>query len=156
MTVVYGLLLVAKGDVKKVKLLDKETKQLTEKSLQDIIKKKTAITELGTYVYSEYTLTLFGYTTGKAGTENKHELPPPLEGLYFGDILLIASKGDSTWKIPVVFTQEQYEKFYQKAFGGFESDEDEEEEEEDDGEGEGKGKGDGGVGMCGCGDRSAA
>ena len=71
MSVVYGLLLVAKGDVKKVKLLDtKESKSLTEKSLQDIIKKKTTITELGNYVYSEYSLTLFGYTTGKAGTDN--------------------------------------------------------------------------------------
>jgi len=132
MSVVYGLLLVAKGDVKKVKLLDtKETKTLTEKSLQDIVKKKTAITELGTYVYSEYTLTLFGYTTGKAGTENKHELPPPLDGTYFSDILLIASKADSSWKNPVGFTQEEYEKFYQKAFGGFESEEDDEDQEEE-------------------------
>jgi hypothetical protein len=139
MPILYGLLLLAKGEVKKVKLLDtKETKVLTEKSLQEIVKKKTTLTELGTYPYSDYTLTLFGYTTGKAGTENKHELPPPLdETLYFSDILLIASKSDLTWKNPVEFTPEQYEKFYQKAFGGFEdNDEDDDEDEGDEEEGE--------------------
>ena len=120
-TIVYGLLLTTKGEVKRVKLLDtKETKTLTEKSLQEIIKKKTTLAQLGTYIYSGHTLTLFGYTTGKEGTENKHELPPPLDStLCFSDILLIASKGDSTWKNPIGFTQEQYEKFYQHAFGGF-------------------------------------
>jgi len=131
-TIVYGLLLATKGEVKRVKLLDtKEIKTLNEKTLQEIVKKKTALTQLGTYIYSGHTLTLFGYTTGKAGTENKHELPPPLDSaLYFSDILLIASKGDSTWKNPIGFTQEQYEKFYQRAFGGFES-LDENDEEED-------------------------
>jgi transcription elongation factor S-II len=114
----HGLLLIAKGDVKKIKL----PSSLTEKELQDVLKKKTAPTNLGSYVYDEYTLTLFGYTTGKAGTENKHELPPPLDStIYFSDILLIASKDEASWMNPVTFTQEQYEKFYQKAFGGFES-----------------------------------
>jgi transcription elongation factor S-II len=130
MAPIYGLVLVAKGDVKKIKL----PSTLSEKDLQDLLKKKTNATNLGSYEYDEYTLTLFGYTTGKAGTENKHELPPPLESnIYFSDILLIASNNQSSWNNPITFTQEQYEKFYQKAFGGFESvdEEDEEEEEEE-------------------------
>jgi len=130
MSSIYGLLLLAKGEVKKVKL----SKAISEKDVQDLLKKKTQPAEIGSYVYDELTLTLFGYTAGKAGTENKHELPPPLDStIYFGDIILIASKSTSSWKAPVTFVQEQYEKFYQKAFGGFESvngDEDEEEEEE--------------------------
>ena len=136
-TLINGIVLASKGEVKKIKLLDtKEKKILAEKDLQDLIKKKTALTNLGNYDYSEFTLTLFGYTTGKAGTENKHELPPPLDStLYFADILVIASKRESSWKMPVNFTLEQYEKFYQHAFGGFESidgsdDEDEEREQE--------------------------
>ena len=132
MTPIHSLILVAKGDVKKIKL----PSSLTEKEVQDILKKKTAPTNLGSYMYDEYTLTLFGYTAGKAGTENKHELPPPLDSnMYFSDILVIASKDEASWHTPVSFTQEQYEKFYQKAFGGFESaGEDDEDEDEDEDE----------------------
>jgi DNA-directed RNA polymerase subunit M/transcription elongation factor TFIIS len=139
MSLIYGLTLTAKGEVKKTKLLDtKQTTTLSEASLQDILKKKTKYSELGQYAFGEYTLTLFGYTSGKAGTENKHELPPPLDiTLYFGDILLIASKKGTSWISPVAFTSEQYEKFYARAFGGFEDlDDDEEDEEEDEDEDE--------------------
>jgi len=130
---IHGIILAAKGEVRKIKLLDtKERKILTEKDLQDLVKKKTILTNLGNYDYSEFTLTLFGYTSGKAGTENKHELPPPLDStLYFGDILVIASKRESSWKMPVNFTLEQYEKFYQHAFGGFESIDGSDNEEDD-------------------------
>ena len=132
---IYGLILATKGEVKRVKLRDSGgSAPLTQEGLQTIIKKKTPLTTLGTYEYGIYAITLFGNTTGKAGTENKHELPPPLdESLYFSDILLIASKKKTTWEHPVTFTPEQYEKFYQSAFGGFEDlDNDEEDDEEDD------------------------
>jgi len=134
-TPVYGLLLLAKGELKRVKLRDSTEKTpMTLSMLQTILKKKTALTKLGEYPFGLLKLTLFGYTTGKAGTENKHELPPPLdETLYFSDILLIASKKSMAWEHPVSFTTEQYETFYQKAFGGFESlDEEEDGNEEED------------------------
>ncbi len=129
----YGLSLTAKGEVKKTKLLDtKQSSTLTETNIQDILKKKTKATHLGQDPFGEFTLTLFGYTTGKAGTENKHELPPPLDStLYFGDILLIASMKGVSWISPVQFTTEQYEKFYQRAFGGFEDLDDEDEDEDE-------------------------
>jgi len=131
-SVVYGLILEAKGDVKRIKLKDATNKTpLTTTDVQKFLKKKTVCEQLGTYVYGQYDLTLFGYTSGKAGTENKHELPPPFdEPLYFGDILLLASKKNTAWSLPVSFTPEQYEIFYQKAFGGFEELGDEDEEEE--------------------------
>ncbi len=131
MTIVYGVLLTAKGETKKIKLKDsKETTPLTLDHIQKLVKKKTAISNLGSYSYEKLTLTLFGYTEGKAGTENKHDLPPPMDQtLYFGDMILIASK--DSWASPVSFGTDEYEKFYQKAFGGFE-DLDEEDEDEDD------------------------
>ncbi len=146
-TGISGILLLTKGEVKKVKVRDaKDRTPLTLDSLQSIVKKKTPIKLLTTFEFSGNVLTFFGYTTGKTGTENKHELPPPLDDTqYFGDILVIASKGGDTWEIPIPFTPEQYETFYQRAFGDFhdetddksdsssESDEssDEEKEEED-------------------------
>jgi len=130
---IYGVLLEPKGDVKRVKLQDTTTKTpFTMDSIQKCMKKKTPCSVLGTYEFGTYTLTLFGYTNGKAGTENKHELPPPLdETLYFGDILLIASKKHTSWDHPLTFNLEQYEKFYQKAFGGFEDLEEEDDIDED-------------------------
>ncbi len=131
---VYGVLLTAKGETKKIKLKDsKETEPLTLDHIQKLVKKKTEISILGSYPYEKLTLTLFGYDEGKAGTENKHDLPPPLDQtLYFGDIVLIASK--DAWSAPVNFGPDEYEKFYQKAFGGFEDldEEDDEDEEEED------------------------
>jgi DNA-directed RNA polymerase subunit M/transcription elongation factor TFIIS len=133
MTIIYGLLLQAKGEVKRIKLCDtKDATTLTPESLQAIIKKKTPLQELGAYEYGELVLTLFGYTSGKAGTENKHELPPPLnETEFYSDILLIASNAKYSWARPVPFTPEQYEKFYAAAFGG-NDDEDEASESDSD------------------------
>jgi hypothetical protein len=89
-------------------------------------------------------LTVWGWMEGKAGTENKHELPPPHDGeLLFGDAIVVSATGD--------FTAEGWAEFYDKAFGGFEDlgsdsdsgsedgeyeEEEEEEEEEDEAEDE--------------------
>jgi len=74
-----------------------------------------------------YNISLFAKTTGRAGQENKYELPPPVdEILYFGRCLLVNEDGSdltiNTWNI-----------IYEALFGGFEDigDEDSEEEEED-------------------------
>ncbi len=127
-TPLYGLFLTVKGEVKKVKVTDGQQ----EPSLTALFKKKTVPKKIGTYEAGSTILTLFGYTEGRAGTENKHELPPPHDELLcFGDILLIASKSPNDWKNPISFTAEQYEKFYNKAFGGFEDLESEDESEEE-------------------------
>jgi transcription elongation factor S-II len=131
MSAIYGITLLAKGETKKLKLKDGKG-LLTKDMLQTLMKKKTPLSNLGTFPYSGMTLTLFGYTVGKAGTENKHDLPPPLDAeLYFSDILLIASKEADTWENPVSFSLEEYEKFYQKAFGGFDDVESDEEDDSD-------------------------
>ena len=76
-----------------------------------------------------YNISLFAKTTGRAGQENKYELPPPVdEILYFGRCLLVNEDGSdltiNTWNL-----------IYEALFGGFDDigdeDSDEEEEEED-------------------------
>lgn len=130
----YGLLLCAKGDVRRIKLKDTKDKTLlTKESLQSILKKKSAVEFIGSYTFGQLKLSLFGYTSGKAGTENKHELPPPLSGTeLFSDSLLIAHKVGTGWETPVPFTPEQYEEFYQRSFSSEDQEEDEEDDEDED------------------------
>jgi transcription elongation factor S-II len=123
---IYGILLQTKGEVKKVKLADSKYAQITMDDVQKALKKKTEAERIGDYTYDGQTLTLFGYTKGKAGTENKHDLPPPLNETYYGDILLIASPETKTWEYPVSYDTVKYEKFYSSVFNGEESEEDSE------------------------------
>jgi hypothetical protein len=105
------------------------------------LRKTKPATQIGIYkAGGGVTLTVWGWMEGKAGTENKHELPPPHDGgLLFGDAIVVSEAGD--------FTAEGWAEFYDKAFGGFEdlgSDSDsgsedgeyEEEDEEDEAEDE--------------------
>ncbi len=84
---------------------------------------------IGSYTWNAMTLTIWGWREGKAGTENKHELPPPHdEILLFGDAVIATANGAD-------ITVEQWKVFYDLAFGGFEdtkSQGDEKEEEEED------------------------
>lgn len=77
---------------------------------------------------------LYAYKSGKAGTENKHELPPPHDNvLLFGEAVLFATTGAKF----ASFSDTEYKKWYSAAFGGFEDlgDEDTDSEgEEGDGE----------------------
>ena len=113
---------------------------ITLPMVQALLKKKEVPTVLGNYKFKSQYLYLVGYTTGKAGTENKHELPPPYDSTScFGDIVLLATKDSKTWTTPVPLKMSDYETFYTRAFGGFEgmdSDDDEEEVEEAEAEAE--------------------
>ena len=123
------LVLTQKAEVKSAKL--SVDKNVSLDHIQKYYKKKTEPELLGTYNYKSTTLYLFGYTKGKAGTENKHELPPPHDStLVFGDIVLVASKDENSFANPVNFKIEDYEMFYSKAFGGFD-DLDEDDEDDD-------------------------
>lgn len=75
-----------------------------------------------------YNISLFAKTTGRAGQENKYELPPPVdEILYFGRCLLVNEDGTD-------LTINMWNGIYEELFGGFEDigDEDSEEEEDED------------------------
>ncbi len=131
-TQVPGLLLTAKGDVKGCKISIAGS-GVTDADIQKVLKKKTEPEYIGSYSYKSKFLHLFGYTAGKAGTENKHELPPPHDsGLLFGDILVLVSAAEDSYAQPIPFKVEDYEAFYTNAFGGFDDlDEEEEDEEEE-------------------------
>ena len=124
-----GLLLTSNGSVKPIKI---PSTSVTLQDIQKAMKKKDLPEQFGTYKYKSKCIYLFGYQQGKAGTENKHELPPPHDSLLlFGDIVLLyAEKG--SFASPLPFKPEDYEVFYNDAYGGFESLDDEEEEEEED------------------------
>lgn len=128
---VQCVLLSQKAEIKQVKLpLNNGTISLD--TIKQFLKKKETPKILGKYPYKTQILTLFGFPTGKAGSENKHELPPPLDSqLLFGDILVIACKNTDDYRQPITFTTATYETFYTAAFGGFEDIDDEEEDEEE-------------------------
>ena len=122
------VLLNQKAEVKDLKVKLDSNGQLTMASIQSALKKKTNPELIGVYPLKRCFLHLFGYQTGKAGTENKHELPPPHDSiLCFGDILVIASASEGDWSQPIELKIGDYEQFYTRAFGGFE-DLDEEDE----------------------------
>jgi DNA-directed RNA polymerase subunit M/transcription elongation factor TFIIS len=98
--------------------------------LQKYVKKKEAPEEVATYTTSdERCLTLFGYTKGKKGTENKTVLPfPHSERTLYGDMIVLLHHGE--WEQPLPYTMEQWIAFYQRMGGAGDEKEEEEEEEE--------------------------
>jgi len=82
-----------------------------------ILRRATAPVLIGTWKWTTFVLHLYGYKTGKADTENKHELPPPHDTiLLFGEAVLFATNKDGAL---VGFTTADYTKFYNQALGGF-------------------------------------
>jgi len=125
------LLLTSTGDMKSGKLTIKsEATGCQLSDIQTYLKKKKAPAQIGTYAWKSNTLFLFGYTDGKAGTENKHELPPPHDTqLIFGDIVVMMSKDKRSFAKPLPIKQDDYETFYTQVFEGFESLDEEEGDE---------------------------
>ena len=75
----------------------------------------------------KYEIALYGKDNGRAGKENKYEMPTPIDSsLYFGTCVLINKDGELT--LP------EWEKIYEYLYGGFEdigSEDSEDSEEED-------------------------
>jgi len=79
---------------------------------------------------NEYHISIYGKKEGRAGQENKYELPPPLDNnLLFGNLILVNQVNDKY----VSFTSKEWKSIYEHLYGGFEDlDDDSEEEEETD------------------------
>jgi len=83
--------------------------------------------------YSFTSVSLYARDTGKATTENKYDLPPPIDNiLYFGCMALVAKNEEGDY---VDLSVGDWATFYEDLFGGFENladtaKEDEEEEDE--------------------------
>ena len=68
-------------------------------------------------------VSLYAKDNGRANTENKYEFPSPVDNdLYYGNVGLVAHTEDECSKDSIVpFTDEQWNKMYEKLMGGFES-----------------------------------
>jgi hypothetical protein len=117
---VHALILTTQADIKSAKIsLGTGEKIPSVESIMKYYRRKVAPTPLCVYPYGIIQLHLYGYNEGKAGQENKHELPPPHDKLtIFGDIVLIAIRNGD----PIPFSTEEYQEFYNRQFGGFDSD----------------------------------
>lgn len=81
---------------------------------------------------NKYQVKLFAKDEGRANTENKYDLPPPVDNnLYFGSLLLL---GFDEYDEPIDLTIDLWESIYERLFGGFENlkDTEKEDEEEED------------------------
>lgn len=65
----------------------------------------------------DYVISIFGSKSGKAGSENKFDLPPPEDtDIYFGELLLIKSKDNIIQDL----NKKTFNDFIETSFGGFE------------------------------------
>lgn len=81
----------------------------------------------------DHNVYLYGKTQGRAGQENKYDMPPPVDNtLFFGACLLIMKKDNKEVDLSVKL----WKQIYEKLFGGFEDigEEDSEDENEEDDE----------------------
>jgi hypothetical protein len=93
----------------------------TAKDVGGILRRSTDPEKVGVWKWGTTMIHLFGYKTGKAGTENKHELPPPHSTvLLFGEAVLIASTGAASQPVFATFTTAQFTKFFNDAMNSFE------------------------------------
>jgi len=79
-------------------------------------------------------INLFAKDNGRATTENKFDLPPPVDNnLYFGSMVLVACTNKNIEENCIDFDVDMWCKIYESLMGGFEditNTDDEEEEEE--------------------------
>lgn len=76
-------------------------------------------------------ISVYGKNQGKAGQENKYELPPPIDNtLFFGSIVIVHYNHDGSVNN---LTKTEWKEIYEHLMGGFEDldDDDDEEESED-------------------------
>ena len=71
-----------------------------------------------------YYITVFAKDKGRANSENKYDLPPPIDSnLYYGSLLIVKTFTKEGFEKENLdnLTLEEWEKCYEKLFGGFES-----------------------------------
>ena len=110
------VLLTTKGEPRKANLTLDADGRLPLETVQKYFRKKEAPEDLGYYEHDDRIMYLIGYKKGKAGTENKTELPPPYDKQkFYGDILVVAS--DSAWQDdPAPVSLDAWQKFVDAAF----------------------------------------
>lgn len=78
----------------------------------------------------EYSIVVYGKTTGRANQENKYEFPPPIDNtLFFGNCVIVNMKDGELSSL----TSKEWDTIYHRLYGGFEDIGDEEEDESEEG-----------------------
>lgn len=103
----------------------KETK-VREFSIENLFKKANLKSNKDfmnrhTWKIKDNYISLYAKNSGRANNENTYELPPPIDSqLYFGKILLVKHTEEQISNDNVIdLTIEEWEKVYEKLFGGF-------------------------------------
>lgn len=126
----WCVILQTKGTKRNAVLPADKKELLSASDVGNVLRRSTSPELIGTYKWNGHVIHVFGYKTGKAGTENKNELPPPHDKiLLFGDIVMIMTKANQM----VSLGTSDFQKFYDDANGGFEElgSQDSETEDED-------------------------
>ena len=101
----------------KAKEISKETlyKKCGFRISEDFMRRHTWVVKLN---HEEFRVSLWAKKNGKANFENKYDFPPPVDKeLYFGTCALVRTDAADNFQD---LTKEQWEKVYEKLFGGFE------------------------------------
>ena len=113
------------GNIKETNIKLFEEEQLYKKAG---FKTPNDFGEVAVFLESHYQIHVYGKNKGKAGQENKYDFPPPIDTtLFFGNCVLVHKNSEGkVLDLPLT----EWEKIYEKLFGGFEDIEDSSEEEE--------------------------
>lgn len=121
MTKINSIVLNINGDITEISIKQNlDIDNLDNKFVKNILKNKgigNIERQCDWELENNIIFSIFGWSNGKSGTENKHELPPPVdEDLLFGDMLIIKTILGKVYDL----SKEDYANFYELAFGGFE------------------------------------
>jgi hypothetical protein len=124
MSAIQVVVLQTKGDTKqsKIEFEEDEEEELLPNKIAKLLRKTKLPALITVWEFSKIRLQLWGYAEGRSGTENKHELAPPVEGTQlFGDAVVVGiMKTNEATNI----TTAQYTKFYSQVQGIDDSDND--------------------------------
>ena len=120
-----ALIVEKNGNVKECKIKDKKSEYEINLLCGNKKKEIKFQTCWNVEMDKKYKIELYAKEKGRAGQENKYELPPPVDkDLYFGNMLLINKLGD--------LKSTEWEDIYNYLYGGFEELEEEDEDEDED------------------------
>jgi transcription elongation factor S-II len=129
-----------KGDVKKANLPHNDDGEISLETVQKYFRKKELPEEIARYSYNDRQFVVIGYKKGKAGTENKYDLPAPFgKQPKFGDMIVLQVNEGQNWADNALpMTPEQWKDFVEneadedsESDDGKEADEEEDEDEEE-------------------------
>tara|TARA_B100000424_G_C22892854_1_gene474953 strand:- start:526 stop:1167 length:642 start_codon:yes stop_codon:yes gene_type:complete len=85
-------------------------------------KTRRGFSDRGSWPWNNSYITLYAKETGRANSENKYELPPPLDTDLFFDTMILVKHSDLTPNADNLedLTVEEWKKCYEKLYGGFE------------------------------------